>query len=71
MNTMQIDKESDTWKVIEKFLLEQSTNTQNSCMEQISHKATTYWRGYYRALKDVQALSTPKFKEEITLPDYT
>ena len=68
---IQIDKESDTWNVIEKFLTEQLISAQNACMEQISHEATTYWRGYYRALKEVQQLATQKPMEEIALPDYT
>jgi len=69
--TMQIDKESDTWKAIEKFLNEQLTSSQSACMEQISYEATTYWRGYYRALKEVQHLATQKPMEEIAQPDYT
>mgnify|MGYP001590745476 CR=1 FL=1 len=71
MNTSQIDKESDTWKVIEKFLIAQVAHAQTNCMEQISYEETTYWRGYYKAAKEVQALATPKIKVEITLPDNT
>jgi len=68
---MQIDKESDTWKVIDKWINKSLAQTQKDNMERLSNESTTFIRGYYKALKDLQALSTQKQMEEITLSDYT
>jgi hypothetical protein len=68
---MQIDKESDTWKVIDQWLNKEIAQAQKDNMEAVGHNETTWIRSRYRTLIDIKNLATPKFKEEITLPDYT
>lgn len=68
---MQINLDSDIWKIIAAHLEKESDKAAKKTLQKdLSLDETQYWRGYYKALQDIknlpESLKPKQTQEQVT-----